>query len=91
MNTHTPKPWRVVRLAGRTGYLLYSPDVISEDQANANRALIESAPEMLSALRDSLRLLDETYEACFTGGKFWRDYPLVQGNVRAAIKIAESV
>lgn len=79
--THTPGPWTVVRLEGRTSYKLFNPDVTSESEAEANRKAIETVPEIVDALERLLAC------ACPTGMDTETDRAMEQA--RAALAKAK--
>lgn len=56
---------------------------------HAPLSVLMAGPELLSALKQSLALLDDAYSQCTSGSDLWRTYPLVQGNARNAIARAE--
>lgn len=92
MPKHTPGPWRVA--GKRTGYI-HGPDVqvcivgnyrdtellpFNKERWDADARLIAAAPDLLAALKDTLRLLTQAAGEDFNGVE----------NARAAIAKATS-
>ena len=69
MSEHTPGPWRVETRGGMAGrevravatYVVATVNTTSNDEGNreANARLIAAAPELLTALREMVKAVDE--------------------------------
>lgn len=84
--THTPKPWSVSRfndgyyaLSGTYAEECDERDELSETEDEANRLIIEAAPDMLETLNEVLQYLQDTDQ----------EGAVVADMVRAAIAKAE--
>ena len=66
MAQHTPRPWTVesdgttVTMGGQCVITAPAPDMANIEEQRANAALIAAAPDLLTACREAMALIDDS-------------------------------